>query len=151
MSNLLALKHKGDFIGGAWVVSPKPDGEFKDVSPADLADQMMTVKFQHDHVDDAVMAARKAYGGWSRLSMDARRAHLLKLKEVFDTHSEQMAQIIARDTGKPLWDAMSEAKLLGGKIDVTMNQSAKLIAEERIVAKPYSDADLAQKVRSALA
>lgn len=152
MSTLLTLQHKGDFINGSWTASAKSDGEFKDLSPADLADQLMTVSFRHDHVDDAVRAARKAYGPWAHLSVDQRKAHLLKLKEVFDTHTEQMAQIIARDTGKALWDAMSEAKLLGAKIDTTINHSMKLVAEERYVnALPQVDGVIRYKSRGVMA
>ncbi|MBS1969198.1 MAG: succinylglutamate-semialdehyde dehydrogenase [Bdellovibrionales bacterium] len=126
------IKYQGDFIAGRFVPVEKGDGEFKDVSPGDLNDQIMTVKFKYDHIDEACMAAKKAFIPWTRLSLDERKNYLLKLKEVFDKHTEQMAQIIARDTGKALWDAMTEAKNLGNKIDITINNSLKLINETHI-------------------
>lgn len=126
------IKYQGDFIAGRFVPVEKGDGEFKDISPGDLNDQIMTVKFKYDHIDEACLAAKKAFIPWTRLSLDERKNYLLKLKDIFDKHTEQMAQIIARDTGKALWDAMTEAKNLGNKIDITINNSLKLINETHI-------------------
>ncbi|MBX3034129.1 MAG: succinylglutamate-semialdehyde dehydrogenase [Bdellovibrionaceae bacterium] len=152
MSTHIKLEDKGDFINGRWVRVEKADGEFKDVSPGDLGDQLLTVKLRHDHIDEACRAAKKAFLPWARLSLDERRNHLLKLKEVFDTHAEQMAQLIARDTGKPLWDAMTEAKNLGNKIDVTMNESMKLVKEDRLTnALPQVDGVIRHKPRGVMA
>ncbi len=126
------IKYQGDFIAGRFVPVEKGDGEFKDVSPGDLNDQIMTVKFRYDHIDEACLAAKKAFIPWTRLSLDDRKSYLLRLKDIFDKHTEQMAQIIARDTGKALWDAMTEAKNLGNKIDITISNSLKLINETHI-------------------
>lgn len=122
----------GDFISGKFIKSEKPDGQFKDISPSDLNDQVMSVTYQLDHVDKACKAAKEAYLPWARLSLNDRKNYLLKLKEVFVSHEAEMAELIARDTGKPLWDATSEAKALAAKIDVTLNESIKLIQEEHI-------------------
>ncbi|WP_413289608.1 succinylglutamate-semialdehyde dehydrogenase [Bdellovibrio sp. HCB337] len=132
MTQIFSIKHQGDFIAGRFVPVEKGDGEFKDISPADLNDQIMTVKFKYDHIDEACLAAKKAFPGWARLTLDERKTYLLRLKEIFDTHTEQMAQLISRDTGKPLWDSMTEAKNLGNKIDITLNNSLKLINETHI-------------------
>lgn len=129
---LFPIEYKGDFINGRFVTVSRGDGEFKDISPSDLNDLVMTVPFKHEHVDEACVAAKKAYPAWARLGMDERKTYLLRLKELFDVHAEQMAQVISRDTGKPSWEAMTEAKALGAKIDITLNQSLSLIAEERI-------------------
>lgn len=129
---LFPTSYKGDFINGRFVPVVKGDGEFKDISPSDLADVVMTVPYKHEHIDEACAAAKKAYPAWARLSMDERKSYLMRLKELFDTNAEQMAQIISRDTGKPTWEALTEAKALGAKIDITLSQSLKLIAEERI-------------------
>ncbi|WP_347357836.1 succinylglutamate-semialdehyde dehydrogenase [Bdellovibrio sp.] len=131
-TTIFPINYKGDFINGRFVPVTKGDGEFKDISPADLNDTVMTVQFKHDHVDEACVAAKKAYMPWSLLTVDERRSYLLRLKEMYDTHAEQMAQIISRDTGKPTWEALTEAKALGAKIDITLNQSLNLVAEERI-------------------
>ena len=109
---LFPISYKGDFINGRFVPVTKGDGEFKDISPSDLSDIVMSVPYKHEHIDEACVAAKKAYPAWSRLSLDERKVYLLRLKEIFDLHADQMAQVISRDTGKPTWEALTEAKAL---------------------------------------
>ncbi|MGZ3770641.1 MAG: succinylglutamate-semialdehyde dehydrogenase [Bdellovibrio sp.] len=152
MSTIFEVSYKGDFINGRFVPVTKGDGEFKDISPSDLNDLVMTVPFKHDHIDEACMAAKKAYPAWATLSLAERKNYLMRLKELFDSHAEQMAQIIARDTGKPMWEALNEAKLLGAKIDVTLNHSLNLVAEERITnALPQVDGVIRHRSRGVMA
>lgn len=122
----------GDFINGKWIKSDRPDGQFKDVSPGDLKDDIMTVTFRHDHVDAACEAAKNAYLPWARLTFEERKFYLLRLREVFEASKNEICEAICRDTGKPKWDALTEAGALASKIDITINFSSKLVAEERI-------------------
>jgi succinylglutamic semialdehyde dehydrogenase len=57
---------------------------------------------------------------------------LLRLKEVFASRAAEAAELIARETGKPLWESKTEAAALMGKIDITLNHSLKYIATEEI-------------------
>ncbi|MEN0060178.1 MAG: hypothetical protein AAGB31_15170 [Bdellovibrio sp.] len=68
-TTLFATKYKGDFINGRFVPVEKGDGEFKDISPSDLNDTVMVVPFKHDHIDEACVAAKKAYPSWACLSL----------------------------------------------------------------------------------
>jgi len=122
----------GDFINGKFLSVAKADGQIKDISPADLSDVVMTASFAHQHVDVACEAAQKAFLPWSRFSMEERKSYLLKLREQFEAHKDEMARAIARDTGKPLWESLQEAGNLANKIDITLNHSVKLIAEEHL-------------------
>lgn len=125
-------KSSGDFINGRWIQPVQPDGQFKDISPGDLSDHITTIEFKHDHIEEACAAAKKSYLAWARLSMDERKAYLMRLKDIFEIGSDEMAKAIARDTGKALWDATSEAKNLANKIDITLSHSLRLIKEEHI-------------------
>jgi succinylglutamic semialdehyde dehydrogenase len=152
MKQTTALKYQGDFIAGRFVPVEKADGEFKDVSPGDLNDVLMTVKFKYDHIDEACAAAKKAFLPWARLSFEERKRYLLRLKEVFDVHAQEMAELIARDTGKPSWDSLTEAKNLSNKIDITLNHSLRLVAESRIQnAVPGADGVVRYKPRGVMA
>jgi succinylglutamic semialdehyde dehydrogenase len=126
------MSYLGDFINGKFVPVQTPDGTFKDTSPADLNDVIMTVPFSHSHVDRAVEAARKAYLPWARLSLEERKKYLLRLKDSFDAVKNEMAEAISRDTGKPKWETLTEAAALSGKIDTTLNFSLDLVKEEHI-------------------
>lgn len=152
MSSIFGIKYQGDFINGKFIPVERGDGQFKDVSPADLNDLVMTVGFKHDHIEQACEAAKKAYPQWAKLSFEQRKKYLLKLKDLFESHVDEMAQLIARDTGKSLWDATTEAKALGSKIDITLNYSSQLIKEERITnALPGVDGVIRYKSRGVMA
>ncbi len=126
------MSYQGDFINGKFLKVEKADGNFKDTSPADLSDLIMTVPYSYAHVDQAVEAARKAYLPWARLGLEQRKKFLLRLKDAFENHKNEMADAIARDTGKPKWEALTEAAALASKIDITLNFSMDLIKEEHL-------------------
>jgi succinylglutamic semialdehyde dehydrogenase len=126
------MNHRGDFINGRFIGVEKADGSFKDISPADLNDHIMTVNFSHVHIDRAVEAAHKAYKAWARMSLEDRKQKVLRLKEVFESKKAAMTEAICRDTGKAKWDSATEAAALISKIDITINYSLKLVADERI-------------------
>jgi succinylglutamic semialdehyde dehydrogenase len=149
---LKPISFLGDFISGKFMQSAKPDGQFKDISPGDLSDQIMTVSFKLDHVDMACAEAKKAYLPWAKLSVEDRKKYILKLKDIFTAHESEMAIAIARDTGKALWDATTEAKALAAKIDITLNESMKLVATEHIPnALPNVEGVLRYKSRGVMA
>jgi succinylglutamic semialdehyde dehydrogenase len=101
-------------------------------SPSDLKDVVYRGHGSFAHVDQACFAARAAFKTWSHLPFEDRRTHLLRLKEVFAAHEAPWAEIISRETGKPLWEAKIEARTMVNKIDITLNESMKLIAEQKI-------------------
>ncbi|MEQ1722440.1 MAG: aldehyde dehydrogenase family protein [Pseudobdellovibrio sp.] len=94
--SLKQINFAGDFISGKFVKNEKADGQFKDVSPADLNDQIFSVTYQLDHVEKACRAAKDAYLGWAKLSLNDRKNYLLKLKDIFVEHESEMAELIAR-------------------------------------------------------
>lgn len=142
----------GDFINGKWLKVEKGDGEFKDISPADLNDLIMTVRYSHAHIDLAVDAAKKAFLPWAKIGFEERKKHLLRLKEVFEYYKDEMVSAICRDSGKPKWEALTEVANLTNKIDITVNFSSKLIAEERIEnVLPHVEGVIRHKPRGVMA
>lgn len=146
------FKVRGDFIKGHFRHVERPNTEIKDLSPGDLNDAIGVFPVVHAHVEEACEAAKEAYPAWAALDIEERKKYLSRLKELFITHEAEMAELIARDTGKALWDATSEAKNLANKIDITCSFSTKLIAEERIVnALPEVDGVIRHKPRGVMA
>jgi succinylglutamic semialdehyde dehydrogenase len=146
------MSYLGDYINGKFVKAEKPDGTFKDISPADLNDLVMTVPFSHAHVEQAVDSARKAFMPWAQLPFEERRSYLLRLKETFESMKEELAIAISRDTGKPKWEGLNEAATVINKIDITLNFSMQLVKEERIAnALPQVDGVIRYKPRGVMA
>lgn len=142
----------GDYINGQFIQPTLGDGEFKSISPCDKEDLLLSGHYCHNHIDEACYAAKKSYLPWASLSLEDRKNHLLRLKEVFECHVEEMANLIARDSGKPFWEALTEAKALAQKIEITLNHSLQLVSEEKIEnALPQVDGYTRHKPRGVMA
>ncbi|WP_299687319.1 succinylglutamate-semialdehyde dehydrogenase [uncultured Vibrio sp.] len=71
-------------------------------------------------VESAVAAAREAFLIWKKLSFAEREAIVLNFAEKVKENSEQIAQIIAKETGKPIWETRTEAGAMAGKIAISI-------------------------------
>lgn len=152
MSKLAEIPFRGDYIDGAFVPADRADGEFKNHSPADLKDEIMVVDYRNDHVGRATAAAKKAYLPWARLKTEQRLQHLRRLKEIYLARAKEIAEVISRDTGKPTWEALTEAAALANKVDITIQHSLKLVEDERVEnALPGVDGFIRHRPRGVMA
>ena len=55
-----------------------------------------------EDVDRAVKAARAAFEGWSNTTPGERSLALLKLADAIEAHGDELAELEARNAGKPL-------------------------------------------------
>ncbi len=121
------IKYLGDYVDGEFVLPPQSDDEILVNSPGDLSDEVFNGKISYSHVNQACEAANKAYKTWKTLGFEERKSLLLNLKENYLTNLDTIAEVISRETGKPLWETKGEVKAMIGKIDITINHSMKLI------------------------
>ncbi len=146
------LKYRGDYINGKFTIPERRDGEFKKVSPADLEDTVLRVEFGYDSIDQAVAAARTAFSSWSQLTLGDRVATVMKAKQKIAERAEELAQVISRETGKPLWESKTEVGAMMGKFDVTKDHSLKHVAEVKIdKATPTADGYVRFRPRGVMA
>ncbi len=142
----------GSYINGQFQMVSKAAGERQNLSPADLADQVFRFSWDYAHIDAAVAAAREAFPVWSELRSEERLSHLKRLAAVYSERKEELAVVIARETGKPLWESRGEVATMINKIDITLNHSLKRVAEEKIVnALPQIDGFIRYKPRGVMA
>ncbi|WP_115853546.1 succinylglutamate-semialdehyde dehydrogenase [Kushneria indalinina] len=71
-------------------------------------------------VDHAVAAARAAFPGWARSPIESRIALLEAFRERLEHHRNVLADTIARETGKPRWEAGTEVQAMIGKIAISI-------------------------------
>ena len=135
MTSCKEIPFLGDFIDGGFVLPEKKDKTWEKVSPADLEDRVLSPVSCYSHVEKACEVAQRAYLPWAGTSIEERMTCLQKLKEVFLKREPEVAELISRETGKPLWESMTEAKALSNKVDVTLEHSLHLI-KEQVVAVP---------------
>ena len=97
------------FIDNRWV-APASGASIAVIDPSDGEIFDHIARGNGDDIALAVSAARRAYDGpWSKLSAAERGRLLLKLSARLQTHQEELAQIEARDCGKPLKQARADA------------------------------------------
>lgn len=126
------IPYLGDYINGQFVKPENPDGVLEIKSPADLAENVISIPYRFNHVDPACEAASKAFREWSQQPLEKRIAAVNALKSVFEKRKERIAEVISRETGKPTWESLTEVAAMINKIPITVDQSLKLVADELI-------------------
>ena len=144
------MSAQGDFINGTFVKPNDLDGYWSVHSPADLKDEVIKPTFSYGHIGQACESAAEAYKSW-RTRTD-KSEYLFRLKKVYETHKRELAEIISRETGKPLWEALAEVTAMVSKFDITLNHSMGLLKEERVEnALPNVDGFIRHKSRGVMA
>jgi len=98
-----------NLIGGRW--QPASDGRTLDmISPSDGQAFASIARGARSDVDAAVVAARRAFeeGAWGRMTAVERGRLMAKLGEAILAHHEELAQLEARDCGKPMKQARAD-------------------------------------------
>jgi aminomuconate-semialdehyde/2-hydroxymuconate-6-semialdehyde dehydrogenase len=101
------LKSILNFIDGQFVAGKS---EFADVNPADGSVIAQVAEADQSLVDDAVLAARKAFRVWGQLSIRERAARLHRVADAIESRFDCFVAAEVTDTGKPL--------ALASKLDV---------------------------------
>jgi len=97
------------FINNRWV-APSSGLSIAVIDPSDGQVFDALARGNGTDIDLAVAAARKAYEDhWSRTSAAERGRLLTKLSQKLQRHQEELAQLEARDCGKPLKQARADA------------------------------------------
>ena len=71
-------------------------------------------------VQAAVDAARAAFPAWADAPRAERIDAVKRYQAVLKDRSPQIAEAIARETGKPLWETKTEAAAMIGKVDISI-------------------------------
>ncbi len=122
----------GNYIQGQFSHPVDQTGEWDSRSPADTQDVLARIPYGYRSVDDAVGSARTSFSRWRKTSIEERASLLRKYQESLKSHSEQLAEAIAREVGKPLWEAKNEVQTMVNKVDVTLADSMKRVADLEI-------------------
>ena len=136
----------GPFIGGRFVDVPAPE-TFAVLEPASARPMATVVAASDEIVDQAVLDSRRAYESvWRGHSPKERAALMREVAARIRAHAQEIAEICAREVGKPVRDALrvdvlschssfdfyaGVAESLHGEI---LDQGA---IEARVVYEPY--------------
>jgi 1-pyrroline dehydrogenase len=96
-----------NFIGGEWV-DAADGGRMEVLNPATGETIAEVPRGTAKDVDRAVEAAKKAWPEWYETTPGERAEVLLKLADLIDEHTEELAQLESTNVGKPLPAARDE-------------------------------------------
>jgi succinylglutamic semialdehyde dehydrogenase len=106
------------FINGAWQAG---QGEaFSSLDPASGETVWSGQAANAEDVDRAFQAARAAFPTWGRTALSDRIAIVERFGALLSDRKAEIAELIARETGKPLWDCIGEAGAMAGKIAISI-------------------------------
>ena len=78
----------------------------------------------------AVARARAAAPGWARTSLAERIAIVRAFKAAVEADADEFARLIARETGKPLWETRTEVASVAAKVEISITAQAERAGEE---------------------
>lgn len=112
--------HSGLFLEGQFDPMHEGDGELTIVCPGDITRTVSRTRFALSSVDKAVEAARQAFRIWRHSPLDGRIAFLKSYQEGISNLRQSIAQAIALEMGKTLWEADAEVTAMVRKVDITI-------------------------------
>src|SRR5919199_5947325 len=97
-----------NFIGGEWV--PADSGEVYEVTnPANPTEVLGTTpRSGEGETKRAIEAAAKALSEWREMLPSARGVILMKAADVIESRAEELAELMAREVGKPMGESRAE-------------------------------------------
>jgi succinylglutamic semialdehyde dehydrogenase len=112
------MTHGMNFIDGHW--REGHGAKFSSTNPADGSTLWHGHSAGEQEVDAAVRAARLAFPAWADRPFSERESLLRGFGKLLERDKEDLARVIARETGKPLWETRTEVATMIGKIDISV-------------------------------
>lgn len=110
---------RGDvYVDGTWRTG---GGEgFASYDPASGAELWSGQAAARADVAAAVRGARRAFPTWRAVPLGERRALVRRYRDLLVARQVELAALLARETGKPRWEAASEVSAMVGKIELSI-------------------------------
>lgn len=102
-------------------------------------------------VDLEVMTARTGFAPWASRSLAYRIETLRRFANVVRSRREAMADLVARETGKPLWEARAEVDAVIARVDSAVGACTDRTAQRRLDSPMGSRMALRHKPHGAVA
>ncbi len=112
------MGRKTHFIDNQWI---EGKGEnFSSLNPATGDVNWQGNAATDQEVIDAVNAAVSAFEAWADKTVEDRIRYLEVFREQVQSSKVELAEIICMETGKPLWEALTEVNAIAGKVGLSV-------------------------------
>jgi len=102
-------------------------------------------------VDAAVSTARRAWPAWAAQPLTNRIEVLRAFANEARRQTEPLAELIARETGKPLWEARNEIDAVVNKVDISVQAYAERTGKKKFDAGLNASAAVRHKPHGVMA
>lgn len=106
---------------------------------------------QSGDVDAEVATARASWAEWAARPLAYRIEALRRFANVVRQKSDAFTDLIARETGKPLWEARTEVETVIAKVDISITAFSERTGQRRIDAAMNTRLALRHKPHGVLA
>ncbi|MDR3624325.1 MAG: succinylglutamate-semialdehyde dehydrogenase [Chlamydiales bacterium] len=107
------------FIDNLWINSTTENTLFS-INPATGKSLFKGSNAGKKEVDLAVNGATDAFAKWTLSSIDTRISYLKAFQQELKENQVHIATTISKETGKPLWDSLTEVSSMISKIDISV-------------------------------
>jgi succinylglutamic semialdehyde dehydrogenase len=102
-------------------------------------------------VDHEVAVARSAWAAWASQSFSSRMEALRRFVNVVGEQYDALADCIARETGKPLWEAKTEVDSVRNKVEISITAYSLRTGQSRLEGNLGARTSLRHKPHGVLA
>ncbi len=88
---------------------------------------------------------------WARMPLAQRIELIRRFANAVRKHAEQFAELIARETGKPLWEARTEVEAVIGKVEISITAYAERTGMKKLNSALQGTAALRHKPHGLMA
>ena len=102
-------------------------------------------------VEEAVAVAREALPKWARESHTRRIELVRRFANQVRKQAEPFAELIAKETGKPLWEARTEVEAVIGKVEISVKAYGERTGSKKLDSALQGTAGLRHKPHGVMA
>ena len=102
-------------------------------------------------IDDAVARARRAWPGWAAQPHSNRIEMVRRFANEVRREHDRLANLIARETGRPLWEARGEVEDVIARVEVAVRAFAERTSHRRLDSALQGNAALRHKPHGVMA
>ncbi|OYX94602.1 MAG: succinylglutamate-semialdehyde dehydrogenase [Novosphingobium sp. 35-62-5] len=102
-------------------------------------------------VDDVVARARRAWPAWAAQPLTTRIELVRRFANEVRKDADKLATMIARETGKPLWEARAEVESVVGKVEISVRAYADRTSQRKLDSAMQGTSALRHKPHGVMA
>ena len=132
-----------NYIGGEWTAA---DSASRNLNPSDTNDLVgLFAQASAAQLDAAVVAARAAFPAWSRSTPQERHDVLARISAEMTARREELGDLLAREEGKTLPEAVGEATRAAQIFDFFAAEALRIPGEKFASLRPGVDVEVTRE------